>query len=308
MPPKETEHRSPRLVLPVLSVLALLFLATAVLCAQSLDGSRESLIRQNLGAQEQGFSYLRTVADVQEFSNLGLLVPIQGNRDFELSDEISFPVARPEVKTFLDWFARQYHANCGEPLVVTSLTRPTSRQPHNASEISVHPTGIALDLRRSDHYACRLWLEASLLDLEGRGVIEATRERWPAHYHVAVFGPELQKYLGSQPDAPSIDVKVAALAQERPATRARQSRVAHARYRSSYTTERTTSVGRGRGSRRHGRTVHAKSSKSYRVGRGDNLWRIAHKNGTSVDVIKRANRLRSNSDIRPGQVLSIPGK
>jgi len=308
MPPKETEQRSPRLLFPVLLVLAILF-STAALYAQSLDGSRESLIRQNLGAQEQGFSYLRTVADVQEFSNLGLLVPIRGNGDFELSDEISFPVARPEVKTFLDWFARQYHANCGEPLVVTSLTRPTSRQPHNASEISVHPTGIALDLRRTDRYACRLWLEASLLDLEGKGVIEATRERWPAHYHVAVFGPELQKYLGSQPDAPSIDVKIAALAQEPPSARARQNRTSHAHYR-SYATERTssTAVGRGRGSRRHGRTVRAKSGTSYRVGRGDNLWRIAKKNGTSVDVIKRANGLRSNGDIKPGQVLSIPGK
>lgn len=311
MQPRETEHRSSRRLAPALSVLAtllpLISLTTAV-HAQSLDGSRESLIRQNQEAQEQGFSYLRTVADVQEFANLGLLVPVRGSADYELAgDEVSFPVARPEVKTFLDWFGRRYHAGCGEPLVVTSLTRPTSRQPRNASEISVHPTGIALDLRRSERTACRQWLEANLLDLEGKGVIEATRERWPAHYHVAVFGPALTRYLGGQPDEPSIDMKVAALADEAPATRAH--RGTHAR--GSYT---ATATGRGRGSRHRSRAAHATRTaaavhaKSYRVGRGDNLWRIAHRNGTSVSVIKRANGLRRDSDLKPGQVLSIPGR
>jgi hypothetical protein len=322
MPPRETERRTPRRLVPVLSVLAtllpLLPLTTAV-DAQSLDGSRESLIRQNQEAQEQGFSYLRTVADVQEFANLGLLVPVHGSADFELAgDEVSFPVARPEVKTFLDWFGRRYHAGCGEPLVVTSLTRPTSRQPHNASEISVHPTGIALDLRRSDRYSCRLWLEANLMDLEGKGVIEATRERWPAHYHVAVFGPALTRYLGGQPNEPSIDMKVAALADEAPATRAHRGTHSRGSYvtsgRASYS---STATGRGRGSRHRSRTARgtrtasraaASHAKSYRVGRGDNLWRIAHRNGTSVAVIKRANGLRRDSDLRPGQVLSIPGR
>jgi hypothetical protein len=315
MPPRETERRSSRRlapVVPVLSILVGLIPAAGMVHAQSLDGSRESLIRQNLEAQEQGFSYLRTVADVQEFSNLGLLVAVRGNADYELAgDEVSFPVARPEVKTFLDWFGRHYHAGCGEPLVITSLTRPTSRQPHNASEISVHPTGIALDIRRSDRSSCRAWLEANLVDLEGKGVIEATRERWPAHYHVAVFGPALTKYLGGQPDEPSIDMKVAALSEEPPATRAtRGHRSTHAR--GSYRASRPsydTAVGRGRGRHRsHARAAAAPRTKSYRVGRGDNLWRIARRNGTSVAVIKRANGLRRDSDLKPGQVLSIPGK
>jgi hypothetical protein len=306
MPPRETERPSPRRLVPVLSILASLIPATAVVHAQSLDGSRESLIRQNLEAQEQGFSYLRTVADVQEFANLGLLVPVRGNADYELAgDEVSFPVARPEVKTFLEWFGQRYHAGCGEPLVVTSLTRPISRQPRNASEISVHPTGIAIDMRRSDRSSCRQWLEANLLDLEGKGVIEATRERWPAHYHVAVFGPSLIRYLGGQPTEPGLDMKVAALPDETPSIRIR-------RHGSASATYTTVSTGRGR-SRHRSRATHAHvtavaHSKSYKVGRGDNLWRIAHRNGTSVAVIKRANGLRRDSDLKPGQVLSIPGK
>ncbi len=100
---------------------------------------------------------------------------------------MSFSYARPEVKTFLEQLSCAYHAACGEPLVVTSLVRPISRQPWNASPISVHPTGMAVDLRRSDRHGCRQWLESTLLALEGEGMIEATRERWPPHYHVAVF-------------------------------------------------------------------------------------------------------------------------
>src|ERR1700730_706468 len=46
---------------------------------------------------------------------------------------------------------------------------------------------MAVDLRRSDRRACRQWLESTLLALEGEGMVEATREHWPPHYHVAVF-------------------------------------------------------------------------------------------------------------------------
>jgi hypothetical protein len=100
---------------------------------------------------------------------------------------VSFPYARPEVRTFLEQLGHAYRAACGEPLVVTSLVRPITRQPWNASPISVHPTGMAIDLRRSDRRGCRQYLESTLLALEAEGMIEAIRERWPAHYHVAVF-------------------------------------------------------------------------------------------------------------------------
>src|SRR6202035_783868 len=163
MQPMLVDSQPRRSALP-LAVLAcsLIFLHAAPgLRAQSLDGSRESLLRQNLGAQEEGLTYLRTTADVRAFAERGLLVPVHRNADLDLAgDEVSFPVARPEVKAFVEWLAHDYRANCGEPLVVTSLTRPITRQPHNASAISVHPTGMAVDLRRSDRSHCRRWLES----------------------------------------------------------------------------------------------------------------------------------------------------
>jgi hypothetical protein len=76
----------------------------------------------------------------------------------------------------------------------------------NASAISVHPTGMAIDLRRSDSSGCRQWLETVLLDLEGKGVIEATREQYPPHYHVAVFPNPYLQYVASGEALPEIQV------------------------------------------------------------------------------------------------------
>src|SRR3954454_845243 len=192
-----------------LSLLALSTCATcaAPLLAQSLLGSHESLLRQNQEAREHDFTYLRTSADVRDFAQQGLLVRLSGNANYELaSDEVSFPYARPEVKTFIERLSNQYRDACGERLVVTSLTRPITRQPPNASAISVHPTGMAIDLRRSDSSGCRQWLETVLLDLEGKGVLEATREQYPPHYHVAVFPNPYLQYVASGEALPEIQV------------------------------------------------------------------------------------------------------
>jgi Family of unknown function (DUF5715) len=156
--------------------------------AQSLQGSHESLMKQNLVAQQHGYAYLRTTQDLQQAVAAGVLVEVRGNGDFELAgEEVSFPYARPEVKVFLAQLGQAYRTACGEPLVVTSLARPITHQPWNASPLSVHPTGMAVDMRRSDRRACRQFMDSTLLALEGEGMIEATREHWPAHYHVAVF-------------------------------------------------------------------------------------------------------------------------
>jgi hypothetical protein len=190
-----------------LSLLALAACAAPVVRAQSLLGSHESLIKQNEEAREHDFTYLRTSSDVRDYAQQGILVRVPGNADYELAtDEVSFPYARPEVKLFVERLAAQYRESCGEALVVTSLTRPITRQPPNASAISVHPTGMAVDLRRSDSSGCRQWLETVLLDLEGKGVVEATREQYPPHYHVAVFPNPYLQYVASGQELPQIQV------------------------------------------------------------------------------------------------------
>lgn len=253
----------------VLSLLALSGLtAGPAVESQSLVGSRDSMLRQSYRAREHDFTYLKTSSQVREFARRGLLVRLSGSSDYRLAS-VSFPYARPEVKVFIERLSDQYRAACGERLVVTSLTRPTTRQPPNASHLSVHPTGMAVDLRRSNRSSCREWLESTLLLLEEKDVLEATRERHPPHYHVTVFPAPYMQYLAAKGVSPET---------------------------------RTSS---GKKTSRKGEIAVASSKKTYRVGRGDSLWTIAKRHGTSVTEIKRANGIRS-SRLKPGQVLAIP--
>jgi hypothetical protein len=164
--------------------------------AASLSGSRYSVNRQNYQARQHEYTFIRTPNQVKQFVANGWLVPVRGNSNYALH-AVSYPYARPEVKLFIERLSKQYRASCGEQLVVTSLTRPTTRQPRNASPLSVHPTGMAIDLRRSWKSSCRRWLESTLLYLEGRGVLEAARERRPPHYHIALFPKPYAAYVAN---------------------------------------------------------------------------------------------------------------
>lgn len=267
------------------AALSLLALSTCATCtapvlAQSLLGSHESLLRQNEEAREHDFTYLRTAADVRDYAQQGLLVRLPGNADYELAgEEVSFPYARPEVKTFVERLSSQYHEACGERLVVTSLTRPITRQPPNASAISVHPTGMAVDLRRSDSSGCRQWLETVLLDLEGKGVLEATREQYPPHYHVAVFPNPYLQYVASGEALPEIQVaksthqtasppRIVHASSRHRATRRRGHRTAVAvSHRTSSRHQKAASrvvrAANKRTATRHATVAHAKSSGSH---------------------------------------------
>ena len=44
---------------------------------------------------------------------------------------------------------------------------------------------------------CRSWLEKVLLSLEKTGVLEATRESHPPHYHVALFPKPYARYVAN---------------------------------------------------------------------------------------------------------------
>ena len=173
---------------------ALLCLVPAGAEAQSLRGGTSSMDRQNRVARQHDFTFIDTGQRVTYFASKGWLVRVRPTRDFALHG-VSYPYARPAVALFLSRLGAQYRSACGEQLVVTSLTRPTSRQPRNASDRSVHPTGMAVDLRYSRNRSCRQWLERVLLSLEGARVLEATRERYPAHYHVALFPRQYEGYV-----------------------------------------------------------------------------------------------------------------
>ncbi|MEQ1856183.1 MAG: DUF5715 family protein [Longimicrobiales bacterium] len=238
-----------RVVVGVCLAVASVWVADSA-AGQSLRGSMASVDKQNVVARQHDYTFLDNGERVRSFADQGWLVRIRPNGDFTLRG-VSFPYARPEVDLFVRRLGSQYRANCGEQLVVTSLTRPTSGQPANASDRSVHPTGMALDLRTPRSARCRSWLEGVLLSLERAGVVEATLERFPVHYHVAVFPRQYANYveaLQTKQPTPSATVQVAS-------------------------------------------APEADDKVAYRVRRGDSLWTIARSHGTTVEELLSANQL-----------------
>ncbi|MGH7637156.1 MAG: DUF5715 family protein [Gemmatimonadaceae bacterium] len=180
--------------LQLLSALLLALPAASASAATGLGGSRATLLEVYRIAKHNDFTFLRTAAQVREFVEKDRLVEVRENEHLAVS-RVSFPFTRPIVKTFIERLAEQYHRATGDRLVVTSLTRPRSRQPRNSSRWSVHPTGMAMDLRVPRSSEARKWLEETLLELEAGNLLDVTRERRPPHYHVAVFPEAYEAYV-----------------------------------------------------------------------------------------------------------------
>lgn len=195
--PTPTGHRRGRAqaVLALAALLAWSPVAEAV--GGPLAGSPSSMVRQHAVAMEEHYAFLRRPSDVSALVEQGLLVQIQTGDALTLAGT-SFPYARPEVARFLTRFARDFRDSTGGVLTVTSLTRPATLQPRNAHRLSVHPAGIAVDFRVPRAATEQAYLERALLRLERGGRIDATRERHPAHYHVAVFRDPILAWVAAR--------------------------------------------------------------------------------------------------------------
>lgn len=176
----------------MLALLSIVPLAS--IDAGELGGSLRSVRRQHKIAKRNDYTFVRNTYELRELVRKGRLVQLTTTANYVV-DGVSFPYARPAVKLFIERLASQYKAATGERLVVTSLTRPRSQQPENASALSVHPAGMAVDLRIPANKRNRAWLEQTLLRLEDRAVLDVTRERHPPHYHVAVFPEQYERYV-----------------------------------------------------------------------------------------------------------------
>jgi hypothetical protein len=180
----------------------------------SLRGSPASMVEQNTVAKDHGLDFYRTPADIRAAVDKGELVPLEANEDYAVADFVRFPYVRPELKIFVERLSQQYREACGQRLVVTSATRPSNGQPSNAHQLSVHPAGMALDLRVSDRAACRSWLENALLGMERRGLLNGIRENRPPHYHVAVYPEPYMAYvrerMAEEPAVVAVEEAVAA--------------------------------------------------------------------------------------------------
>lgn len=178
----------------VFVIVTAFLLGVASVEAQSLIGSGASMQKQFRKAVELDLTRTRDAPQVEKFVALNLLVEVKGNENYGLDGPV-YPYARLWVRTFIERLSAQFRTACGEKLIVTSLTRPLNRQPRNASKFSVHPAGMSVDFRIPGKAKCLNWLERNLLALEKSGVIEATREYSPPHFHVAVFIDAYERYV-----------------------------------------------------------------------------------------------------------------
>ena len=163
--------------------------------------------RQHEVALTSHYGFMETPADVQQHIESGRLVHVAGGENYALSN-VSFPYAVAEVLMFIERLSADYRAATGEQLVVTSLTRPLALQPANAHDLSVHPAGMAVDLRIPARASTRNWLQETLLELEGVGVLDVTRERNPPHYHVAVYPVEYRAHAASVDSARAVALAI----------------------------------------------------------------------------------------------------
>lgn len=180
-----TMRRRPVLLIAALLTALGVALPAAPAGAQTLRGSRTAVDRAYTYATRRGLTFARSRRDVDRQTRAGGLVRLGGSRNYRLRG-VTHPYARPATRALLAHLASRYRRQCREPLVVTSALRPTSIRLPNSVQKSVHPTGLALDLR-APRGRCRPWLRDELLTLERRGLVDATEERRPAHFHVIVY-------------------------------------------------------------------------------------------------------------------------
>ena len=176
---------------------ALSALAAAPSAAQSLSGSTASINRMYRHARAEKLSFYETPGGVRRAVDAGRLERLTPDSNFTLH-AVGYPFVRTTTHTFVERLGAQYRAACGEPMEVTSAVRPATRQPANSAARSVHPTGMAVDLHKPEDAKCRRWLRETLIELEGRGVIEATEEFAPPHFHVAVYPTPYRQYVAER--------------------------------------------------------------------------------------------------------------
>ena len=185
--------------------LCLAVLISSPAAAQSLRGSPSSISRMYYHATDHGMYFYKTGSGLRKAASDGRFVKLKTTDTYRVAG-VSYPYVQEATRVFVERLGRQYRQVCGERMVVTSAARPKSMRLANSVSRSVHPTGMAIDLRKPQGSRCRSWLRETLLSLEGRGVLEATEEYSPPHFHIAVFPTPYTRYVQGTSPTPKLAV------------------------------------------------------------------------------------------------------
>jgi hypothetical protein len=179
-----------------------------------LRGSYESMLRQN---EEIDRLQLLRIEDDAQLEDLILkqeLVEIPESRSLRIAANLDSTrrYLRPWTVSFLEDLSSAFYQQFKTPIQVNSAVRTMEQQkklrrtnrnaaPELGETASSHLAGITVDIAKTGlSRKQRKWLDAYLLDLRNRNLIEAAEERRQPVYHIMV-SERYDGYRESQTDA-----------------------------------------------------------------------------------------------------------
>lgn len=177
--------------------------------AAVLAGSPSALAEENRIADEFNLARFATLDDLRAYGADGRLVPIADEGPVSVDAQLGeldpdnaslYAYARPWVKQFLRDLAADPSMPDGAKLRVTSLSRTEEYQKKLRKKSVVAASGVTPQ-KRSSHLTgstvdistkgmppdVQAWLRKKLADMERRGLVQATEEKWGALcFHVMV--------------------------------------------------------------------------------------------------------------------------
>ena len=193
-----------------LCLMYCLFPAVAV--AASLKGSPESIARQHRIAKDENLSVIKNDRQLAAMKRAGYLVPLPQNQDVRIDPRLAekWRWCRPWTRTFLLRVGREFRVKFGTPLQINSAVRTVEYQKQlrkgnsNATdpENCLHCYGATIDIARMYQKNGRRifystqeqdYIRRRLLQLEKKGLVEATEEKNQAVFHVMVSKTYVKK-------------------------------------------------------------------------------------------------------------------
>jgi hypothetical protein len=180
-----------------------------------LRGSPTSLARENQVADQWHLQRYKDAAELRAAEGAGQLVPVRSHGSVTVADDIgdldkanaeAYRYARPWVAWFLDDLVADPSFPKGADFKVTSLVRSevyqrrvlkvslTAAKGNTPMRRSSHLTGSTVDITTKDMPdPLKAWMRKALLNLERKGLVQATEEQFGSLcFHVMVF-PNYQK-------------------------------------------------------------------------------------------------------------------
>ncbi len=173
---------------------------------------RASLVGGEVSSSEQQFRYAEQSGVViimsDNFDGLvrsGDLVRLEGP-NIRLRSASVIPYVLPSTKVFVLQLAHDFgQQGCGELVVNDALRVAGNVMPSAASSYSVHPRGMAVDIRVNGiSEQCETWMNTYLMEKETEGKVDATREHWKVVRGQRVPNPHFHLVVPLQPRGPNL--------------------------------------------------------------------------------------------------------